>query len=53
MIPVKGDFTLVAKERFGGPAADGEYSGRLDELHLPIAQGSEEVTIVVNRKEQP
>ena len=53
LIPVKGDFTLVAKERFGGPAAEGEYSGRLEELHLPMAQGSEEVTIVVNRKEQP
>ena len=49
LIPVKGDFTLVAKERFGGPAAEGEYSGRLEELHLPIAQGSEEVTIVVQR----
>jgi len=53
LVPVTGDFTLVAKERFGGPAAEGEYSGRLEELHLPMAQGTEEVTIVVKRGEQP
>ena len=51
LVPVSGDFTLVAKERFGGPAAEGEFSGRLEELHLPMAQGSEEVTIVVHRGE--
>jgi len=52
LIPVSGDFTLVAKERFGGPAAEGEYSGRLDQLHLPLEQGLKEVTIVVQRGER-
>jgi hypothetical protein len=53
LVPMTGDFTLVAKKRFGGPAAEGEYSGRLDELHLPLDQDSKEITIVVNREEQP
>jgi hypothetical protein len=53
LVPVTGDFTLVAKKRFGGPAAEGEYSGRLDELHLPLDQDSKDVTIVVNREGQP
>lgn len=52
-VPVTGDFTLVAKERFGGPAAEDEYSGRLDELHLPIEQGLEKVTIVVSKGDRP
>jgi hypothetical protein len=53
LVPVTGEFTLVAKKRFGGPAAEGEFSGRLDELHLPNDQGVENVTIVVSREEQP
>ncbi len=53
LVPVTGDFTLVAKKRFGGPAAEGEYSGRLDELHLPLDRDSKDVTIVVNREGQP
>ena len=52
-VPVTGDFTLVAKERFGGPAAEDEYRGRLDELHLSIEQGLEKVTLVVSKGDRP
>ena len=52
LIPVTGEFTLVGKERFGGPAAEGEYSGRLDEVHLPLETGSKKVRIVVHRRDQ-
>ena len=48
-----GDFTLVAKERFGGPAAEDEFSGYLDELHLPLERGLEKVTIVVQKGARP
>lgn len=50
LVPVAGDFTLVARERFGGPAAQGEYSGRLDELRLPLEPGSGNVTLIVERE---
>ena len=53
LVPLAGDFTLVAKKRFGGPAAEGEYSGRLEKLHLPLDRDSRKVTIVVNREERP
>jgi hypothetical protein len=53
LMPAAGDFTLVAKEHFGGPAAEGEYSGHLEALHLPMDQGAEDVEIVVHRGELP
>ena len=53
LVPVTGDFTLVAKERFGGPAAEGEYSGRMDDIHLPPERGMEKIVIVVKRENLP
>ena len=52
LIPAAGDFTLIAKERFGGPAAEGEFSGRLEDLHLPADKGVEVVRIVVQKGEK-
>ena len=52
LIPAAGDFTLIAKERFGGPAAEGEFSGRLEDLHLPTDKGVEVVRIVVQKGEK-
>jgi len=52
LIPAAGDFTLIAKERFGGPAAEGEYSGRLEDLHLPTDKRVEVVRIVVQKGEK-
>ena len=49
LVPVSGDFTLVAKERFGGPAAEGEFTGRMDDLHLPPERGVEKIVIVVQK----
>ena len=53
LVPGTGNFTLVAKERFGGPSAEGEFTGRVDDVRLPLAQGSEMVTIVVRKEVQP
>ncbi|MDF1526253.1 MAG: carboxypeptidase-like regulatory domain-containing protein [bacterium] len=53
LVPVSGDFTLVAKERFGGPAAEGEFTGRTDDLHLPPERGMEKIVIVVKKEILP
>lgn len=53
LVPLPGDFTLVAKARFGGPAGEGEYTGRLVDLHLPLKQDRQQVTIVVQREQKP
>ncbi len=52
LVPRTGVFTLVAKERFGGPAGEGEPSGRLEKLSVPGEPGSE-VTIVVRKGGPP
>jgi hypothetical protein len=52
LVPVTGEFTLVAKERFGGPATEGEFSGRLNDLNLPLPNGLDPVMIVVQKEGQ-
>ena len=53
LVPSEGEYTLVAKERFGGPAAEDELSGRLDKVRLSPGRDGEEVTIVVRKGGQP
>ncbi|UCG38141.1 MAG: carboxypeptidase regulatory-like domain-containing protein [bacterium] len=52
-VPVAGDYMVTARERFGGPAAEDEYSGRFGDeaLHLEPEAGKA-VRIVVGRGEK-
>lgn len=52
VVPVQGDYTLVVRERFGGPAGPDEYSGRYEGLSLDPEAPGPEVTIVVTREDR-
>lgn len=50
LVPVPGDFTLVARERFGGTVGENEYSGILERLGLSAENHkAPEITIVVRK----
>ncbi|MDF1535356.1 MAG: carboxypeptidase-like regulatory domain-containing protein [bacterium] len=52
MIPRPGEYTLVARERFGGPALPDEFSGGQGGGTVKVRPGEETVTSIVVRKEK-
>jgi hypothetical protein len=49
-IPRPGEYTLVARERFGGPASSDEFSGDQGGDTVNVRPGEETVTSIVVRK---
>jgi hypothetical protein len=50
-IPRAGVYSLVAREKFGGPASPGEFSGDQGDDTITVEPGVEIVTSIVVRKE--